>query len=271
MRLVSFNVLHGRSVHDGLVAGDRACAAIASLDADVLGLQEVDRNQPRSGRLDLTAAAAQALQATSFRFAPALLGTPGGHWVPASDKPAIGPGDDRRTDEPAYGVALVSRLPVQSWHVFRFMGAPMRSPVLLPGSRRAIWVRDEPRVLLAAVVETPVGSMTVATTHLSFVPGWNMAQLRRVVAALRGLPSPRILLGDLNLPGGLPRLITGWRSLGAVKTYPTDRPSVQLDHVLASGPLPPVVLARADAVPISDHRALIVDLADGPAARRPDG
>lgn len=263
VRLVSFNVLHGRSMRDGLVAGDRARAAVRALDADVLGLQEVDCNQPRSDRLDLTAAAAHALGAKDFRFAPALFGTPGGHWVPAAGKPATG-ADGDRADEPAYGVGLVSRVPVKSWHVVHFSAARVRSPILLPGTRRAIWIQDEPRVLLAAVVETPRGQMTVATTHLSFVPGWNVLQLRRAVAALRRLPGPRILLGDLNLPGGLPRLITGWRSLGSVKTYPTDRPSVQLDHMLADGRLPSVVGVRANAVPISDHRALIVDLADEP-------
>jgi endonuclease/exonuclease/phosphatase family metal-dependent hydrolase len=60
-------------------------------------------------------------------------------------------------------------------------------------------------VLIAAVLETPAGPMTVANTHLSFVPGWNGAQLRRAARAVRSLPAPRVLLGDLNLPGALPR------------------------------------------------------------------
>jgi endonuclease/exonuclease/phosphatase family metal-dependent hydrolase len=262
VRLVSFNLLHGRSLRDGRVDGDRVLAAIGGLDADVLGLQEVDRNQPRSARLDLPAVAAEALSAPYCRFAPALIGTPGGSWVPAPDETAMEPCDERTGPPAAYGVALVSWLPVRSWHLVRFSGAPVRSPILVPGTRRPIWVRDEPRVLLAAVIETPTGVATVATTHLSFVPGWNAAQLRRAVAALRRLPGPRLLLGDLNLPGRLPALVTGWRSLAAVKTYPSDRPSVQLDHVLADGTVPPVRRVQADAMSISDHRALIVELAD---------
>ena len=31
-------------------------------------------------------------------------------------------------------------------------------------------------------METPLGVMTIATTHLSFVPGWNGVQLRRLVS-----------------------------------------------------------------------------------------
>ncbi|MGK5523302.1 endonuclease/exonuclease/phosphatase family protein, partial [Micromonospora sp. URMC 107] len=55
MRLATFNLLHGRSLADGLVDPDRLTAAVTALDADVLALQEVDRDQSRSGKLDLTA------------------------------------------------------------------------------------------------------------------------------------------------------------------------------------------------------------------------
>ena len=51
-----------------------------------------------------------------------------------------------------------------------------------------ILLRDEPRVLLAAILDTPYGDVTVAATHLSFVPGWNVRQLRSSVRALRTLP-----------------------------------------------------------------------------------
>ncbi len=191
--------------------------------------------------------------AAAWRFVPAIVGTPGATWRPATD------GD---TDEtvPAYGVGLVSRWPVRSWHVTRLPSAPVRSPVLLPGTRQVIWLRDEPRVGLAAVVETPVGPVTVATTHLSFVPGWNGVQLRRLRAALSQLPGPRVLLGDLNMPPPFPRLLTGWRVLARTPTYPAWQPRVQLDHVLASGELPPVTAVAAPQLAVSDHRGLLVQL-----------
>jgi endonuclease/exonuclease/phosphatase (EEP) superfamily protein YafD len=75
-------------------------------------------------------------------------------------------------------------------------------------------------------------------------------------------PGPRLLLGDLNLPGPLAARVSGWRSLGRVRTYPAGRPRVQLDHVLASGRLPPVLATRAPMSEVSDHRALVVDVGD---------
>ncbi len=257
MRVVTFNVLHGRSLADGLVDPDRLSEAIRSLDADVLGLQEVDRAQPRSGLIDVTSVAAGAVGGgTQYRFAPTVTGTPGETWRPAAD------GDESRHDEPAYGIALLTRLPVLSWQVLRLAGAPTRAPVLVPGAGRSrvILVQDEPRVLLAAVVQGPAGPMTVATTHLSFVPGWNVWQLRRALRFLRGLPSPRLLIGDLNIPGRLVGPASGWDVLARTPTYPSPDPTVQLDHALGDGPLAPVVGSEARRLQVSDHRALVVDL-----------
>jgi endonuclease/exonuclease/phosphatase family metal-dependent hydrolase len=250
VRLATLNLLHGRSLSDGQVVADRLARAVRQLDADVLGLQEVDRGQPRSDGRDLTAEVAAATGAEDWRFVPALTGTPGEQWQAAAD------GDEG----PAYGVGLVSRLPVRSWHVVRLPAAPVRSPVLLPGTRSVLWLRDEPRVGLAAVVDGPLGTMTVATTHLSFVPGWNGVQLRRLVAALRGLPRPVVLLGDLNMPPPFPRLLTGWRPLARVPTYPATGPRVQLDHVLAHGELPTVLAVETPSLAVSDHAALLVEL-----------
>ncbi|MBW3609862.1 MAG: GIY-YIG nuclease family protein [Actinobacteria bacterium] len=55
--------------------------------------------------------------------------------------------------------------------------------------------------------------MTIATTHLSFVPLWNGKQLRTLTGELGRLPGPRVLLGDLNMPPPFPRALTGWRPL----------------------------------------------------------
>jgi endonuclease/exonuclease/phosphatase family metal-dependent hydrolase len=255
VRLATFNLLHGRSLSDGTVHADRIHAAIADLDADVLGLQEVDRAQPRSGLLDLTALAADALHAETHRFAAAVVGTPGQTWEPWHSGADIG--------HPQYGIALVSRFPVQRWQITELPGAPVRSPVYVPDGGLLL-LRDEPRVLLAAVLETPDGPLTVATTHLSFVPGWNVRQLRAAVRALRGLPAPRVLLGDLNMPAGPVRAFTGWRPLARAATVPSPSPKTQLDHVLAdprgAAALGRVVQVRTPPVPVSDHRPLVVRL-----------
>jgi len=248
VRLATFNLLHGRSLDDGLVDAARLRSAVKLLDADVLGIQEVDRDQGRSHGLDLTAEVAAGMDAVDARFVSAIAGTPGGVWVAATDGDAPGAA--------AYGIGLVSRLPVRDWHVLRLPAAPVRSPILMPGTRQLMMLQDEPRVAVAAVLE----GITVATTHLSFVPVWNGIQLRKVTAWLRQLPGPRVLLGDLNMPGPFPRALTGWSALARVPTYPTTEPRIQLDHVLASGALPPVLAIETPALALSDHRPLLVEL-----------
>jgi endonuclease/exonuclease/phosphatase family metal-dependent hydrolase len=256
VRLATFNLLHGRSPHDGVVDPARLHASARELDADVLALQEVDRGQDRSGHVDQTALVAEALGADHARFAPVLIGTPGRHWRTAR------PADD--ATDPAYGVGLVSRHPVARWRRIALGGSPARLPVLIDGRRLAL-VRDEPRVAVAAVLAPPAPVATVVAVHLSFAPGVNVLQLLRLARALRDAPRPLVVLGDLNLPGPVPTaVLSGWRSLARAVTFPTTAPSLQLDHALArddpTRPLPAVERAFAMPVEVSDHRALVVDL-----------
>lgn len=256
MRLATWNVLNGTSLSDGAVDAARLAAAAGSLRADVLGLQEVDRGQPRSGGADLVgevAAGSGDGRPAHWRFEPALIGTPGGSWRPATDA-------DDPSSGPAYGVGLVSAWPVRSWQVLRLPPARTRAPILLPTTRQVMWLQDEPRVALAAVVDGPLGVMTVATTHLSFVPGWNVLQLRRLTRWIAGLPGPYVLLGDLNMPALPVRVTSGWRVLGRGPTYPSPDPRVQLDHVLGRGSLPRARGSERPVMPVSDHRPLLVEL-----------
>lgn len=249
MRIATFNILHGHSPEDDRVDVDRLADAVKSLDADVLGLQEVDRDQPRSMNADLTAVAAEAMGAVDSQFVAALSGTPGGTWMAAT-------GEDQPGS--SYGIALLSRFPVESWRVVRLPTLRSRVPVWFPGERRPKVVSDEPRVAVAAVIEGPAGPMTVATTHLSFVPGWNSLQLRRLVKALAGTREPLVLTGDLNLEPRQVARAGGLRSIATAATFPADSPARQLDHVLVRGPLAAVGPAEAPRLPLSDHRALVV-------------
>ncbi|HEX2274872.1 MAG TPA: endonuclease/exonuclease/phosphatase family protein [Acidimicrobiales bacterium] len=254
MRLATFNILHGRALDGGPVSTERLVEACASLDADVLALQEVDRGQPRSGGIDQTAAVAEGMGAAAWRFEPAIVGEPGGRWRPA--------GDDTEGDG-GYGVALVCGRPVRAWHVLRLAPAAMRSPVFVPGRRAFVLLPDEPRVVLAAELDGGANPSVVASTHLSFVPVWNALQLRRATRWLAGLGPSCVLLGDTNLPGALPGLVSGWQSLARARTFPADQPSMQIDHALGHGPLPEVVGVDAPRLALSDHRALVVELAGG--------
>ncbi|MCD2185568.1 endonuclease/exonuclease/phosphatase family protein [Actinomycetospora soli] len=253
MRLATFNLLHGRSPADGVVDPDRLVAAVASLDVDVLAIQEVDRGQDRSGRADQTSLVAGALGAGDARFVPALVGTPGESWRPAE----VGDVDA----EPTYGVGLVSRLPVARWRRIPLGSSPARLPLLIDARRPAL-VRDEPRVAVAAELAGPGPVGTVVATHLSFAPGVNVVQLLRLARALRDARPPIVLLGDLNLPGPVPpAVLPDWRSLARAATFPTEDPRVQLDHVLARD-ADTLEVTRSAALPlaVSDHRALAVEV-----------
>jgi endonuclease/exonuclease/phosphatase family metal-dependent hydrolase len=123
-----------------------------------------------------------------------------------------------------------------------------------------IIVKEEPRAAVIGRLRTPAGPVVVANTHLSYIPGWGRLQLRRIRRDLAPLPQPVILMGDLNMPDRHPEQITGYRSLARHLTFPVEEPDRQLDHILLRGQLGRVTGSSAPALPLSDHRALIVDL-----------
>ncbi|MGK2883140.1 MAG: endonuclease/exonuclease/phosphatase family protein [Mycobacterium sp.] len=255
MRVATFNILHGRSVEDGVDLGvDPAnlWRCVRELDADILALQEVDIDQERSGMTDLTALAAESMGAVSHRFVAAISGTPGARWMAATGEELPGTA--------GYGIALLSRYPASSWQVIRLPRIPTKFPIYLPGPNKVLVVHEEPRAAVVGVFHTPLGQITVANTHLSFVPGWNHRQLRRVVRDLRGLPGPHLLTGDLNMT---PASVARWsrlRSLATAPTFPADCPERQLDHVLTDDPRMRGTGFATPSMVISDHRPLVVDV-----------
>jgi endonuclease/exonuclease/phosphatase family metal-dependent hydrolase len=121
-------------------------------------------------------------------------------------------------------------------------------------------VDEEPRAAVIARLRTPMGRLTVANTHLSFVPGWNRRQLRRLIHDLHGFPGPRLLTGDLNMTPNTARRWSGMRALAEAKTFPADAPDRQLDHILTDDDRLRGTAVEAGAMPISDHRPLVVDI-----------
>jgi endonuclease/exonuclease/phosphatase family metal-dependent hydrolase len=161
---------------------------------------------------NLAAIVAEAMERIDHRFIAALAGTPGARWVEAGETPVTGP---------AFGNAVFSRYPVRAWEVLRMPAAGPHVNLPLPGPRPAAVIGEEPRVALIADIETPRGFMRVASTHLSFLPGCNLVQLRRLTRYMeRGKP-PALIMGDLNLPGGVPTAITGYRPLARHRTFRT--------------------------------------------------
>jgi endonuclease/exonuclease/phosphatase family metal-dependent hydrolase len=260
LRIGSFNLLSGRSPSDGLTAPGRLVSAITALDVDVLGLQEVDRFQRRSGQDDQAELAAKAMGASDFRFSETIFGRmDSSDWTPgrALDPAGLAP------QGPGYGIALLSRHPVSAWHELQLPAPRLAYPRLTggePGNRRLRCERDgQPRAALAAVLADP--PITVAVTHLSYLPPGNIGQLLRVVRWLRSLPAPTVLIGDLNLPLWAARALTLRTPLVNAPTFPAWAPRVQLDHILSAGmPTGTRSVAGALPFPLSDHRAVRADL-----------
>ncbi|SBS78199.1 Metal-dependent hydrolase (fragment) [uncultured Mycobacterium sp.] len=84
--------------------------------------------------------------------------------------------------------------------------------------------------------------------------------MRRIVAELRGLPGPRLVVGDLNLTAAAAQRWSGLRTLASAPTFPAHRPRRQLDHVLTDDAGLSVRHREAPLMPISGHRPLVVDL-----------
>jgi len=252
MRMATFNILHGRNIDDGKVDVDRLADCVRRLDADVLALQEVDCDQPRSAMADLTAVAAEAMGAVSHRFVAAISGTPGATWMAATGREQPGTA--------SYGIALLSRFEASTWQVVRLPRIPVKFPMYLPGPRKVLTVDEEPRAAVLARFDTDLGPLTVASTHLSFVPGWNRVQLRRLIRDLRGFPGPRVLMGDLNMSPPAPERWTGMRPLAAALTFPVTAPDRQLDHILTDDTRLVADTYSAPTLSISDHRPLVIDV-----------
>jgi endonuclease/exonuclease/phosphatase family metal-dependent hydrolase len=127
------------------------------------------------------------------------------------------------------------------------------------GSRRPVLVRDEPRVAVAATVETPQGVVTVVNTHLTFLTWWNGRQLHNLVTAVQHATRPLLLMGDLNLGPARAQALTRMRPLATHRTFPRNRPRAQIDHILVDGDLK-AGHSEARQLPLSDHRALVADV-----------
>lgn len=226
VRLATFNIRHGRRP-DGQVDAALLASACASLGADVLALQEVDRFAARSHGVDQAELVAQKTgMAMAFG---ASLSFPSG-W--------------------SYGNALLVRGEIDDWQLHR-----------LP----RVW-GSERRTALAAEVEVDGARLGVVVTHLSVHGLEARWQLRRVLAIADHLASaagrPVVVLGDLNLTRGRVQPAARRHRMLAVAsgpTFPAEAPWRQIDLALVpiGGELPRTVVRR---LPVSDHLAVIVQI-----------
>ena len=169
MRILVFNIHAGKDAAEKPNL-DGVAALVKSTRADVVLLQEVDRNTTRSGGIDQVGALQQA---TGFdaAFGPSLIHFDGGE----------------------YGIAILSRNGI-GYH------ATFPLPVLPPQTRAG--GSQEPRVALLAFAEAAAAAGHVINTHLDPADGPARAQeigrLVDLVHDQQASGAPFVVGGDFN-------------------------------------------------------------------------
>lgn len=259
LTVATYNLLHGLHIAErGRLDLAAAADTIASLGADIVAVQEVDRELERTGKVDQVAWIAQRL-GWYGTFAPALIGSPETAWRAITRADPGGPG---------YGVGVLSRLPLQRPERLSLPGGGDGQRRTSATLRNPGWDR-EPRVALRVEVDLGDGALAFTTTHLSYLPWRGVVQLRRAAAWAADGARPAVLIGDFNLPARPVRaLVPGWQHAEAPPTYPAWQPRVQIDQLLVRGLQVKALRVHPDTT--SDHLPLIADLVAAPPETPPE-
>ena len=273
MRVISWNLLHGQKIpptnsQDWQAEIVGAAKKVADeLQPNFIALQEVDYFQSRSDLTNQTKLVAQSMQLKYWAYLPTLIGTPGEKWRSVKDlkNSIITESSIDKNPKASYGIALATNWPIKKLYVKKLGRSIVGMPLLIPKDNgkgvRFIYVKDEPRVALIAELEN---GYTIATTHLSFVPGVNIFQLNKLSSYLKNLPGFALLTGDLNLPANLPSKLSGFKSLISQATYPSWKPKIQFDYIMlrkseikSVSSIKPI---KSTATGISDHTPIGVEI-----------
>ncbi len=219
----------------------RVAELVRGTGADLVLLQEVDRNTQRSGPADQPAALARL---TGYPVAfGRTIGFQGGD----------------------YGIALLSRWPIQRDTLI---------PLAVTAPPGGTTDGREQRGVLVAVVATPGGSLAVLNTHLdaSGDDHWRVQEIAgvlRVAADVRERGLPLLLGGDFNARPESPvhqaLRAAGFRDAwpecgtGNALTFPADTPNRRIDYLYLTGEAR-CLDARVLPSDASDHRPLLVRL-----------
>ena len=246
LRVATYNI-HAGAGADGVFDLARTASAIRDLDADVVGLQEVDVHWgARSQWLDTARALADRLDMRIY-FGP----------IYSLDPPA---GSEARRE---YGVAVLSRWPVVAAenHELTRLSTVVPDPVPAPAP-------GFPEV----VVQKQGARVHVYTTHLDYRadPSVRRTQVEETLDVLaEDAGEARVLVGDFNAEPDAPELAPLWTVLtdawaaapgtGSGLTYPAGTPTKRIDYVTTSSEVQ-VVASRVLDTDASDHLPLVADL-----------
>ena len=224
IRVMTYNIRHGEGI-DHKVDLDRIAGVIRAANPDVVCLQEVDRNLPRTNHMDQPALLADKLSMIVFF---------------ASNYPHDG-GD--------YGTATLTRLPVVDH-------------ANLPLPRRE---GCEPRGCLRTTVQVGGQSVDILNTHLGLRPEERKAQAEAVAASVRDTPTVLAGdMNEERGQATWTTLSGKFRDTGAKEpTFPADRPRIKIDFVFVSqgwDVLSSRVFSAPEAAVASDHLPFVADL-----------
>lgn len=237
-RVMVYNIHAGKDAK-GVDNLARVARLVDSVRADVVLLQEVDRNTTRSGKVDQ----------------PAELARLTGYHV------AFGKSLDYQGGD--YGIAIMSRWPITS-------DTAIHLPVEPPQERSG--GSYEPRIAMRAIIDAPGAPIAVVNTHLdaSGDDRWRKQEIRTVLEVIDALRKRGIATfagGDFNSTPESSTQATvrdaglrdSWTMCGRGEslTYPADAPVKRIDYLFLSGSATctGATVVRTEA---SDHRPLLV-------------
>ena len=272
--MISWNLLHGQAIPpvpnqewtQTLISATTQMAA--NYQPDFISIQEVDYLQPRSNNINQTKVIAENSGLKYWAYLPAIFGTPGESWKKVKNlEQSIITENSDIPESKSYGIGIATNQKIIKLSVKKLGRSIIGMPLLIPKDNgkgaRFIYVKDEPRVALVAQLEN---GLTIATTHLSFVPGVNIFQLNRLSSFLKKLPGEKILTGDLNLPANIPSKLSGFKSLAKIPTYPSWGEKIQFDYIMArsssvkSGQISATLIENNSKLKISDHSPIGVEI-----------
>ncbi|MFJ9679799.1 endonuclease/exonuclease/phosphatase family protein [Streptomyces sp. NPDC101194] len=246
LRVATYNI-HAGAGMDNVFDLDRQTAELRSLDADVIGLQEVDAHWgTRSEWRDLAGELAERLH-MRVSFAPIYSLDP------------VTPGAPRRE----FGVAVLSRHRIVSAENHEITRLSTQDPNPVPATAPGFGE------VVLRVQGLPVH---VYVTHLDYrgdpsVRTAQVADTRRIMAEDKAPGRQRvrqILLGDFNAAPTAPELAPLWNELTDVEpggpTYPAQDPVQRIDYVAVSKDSVRVRDAAVAETLASDHRPVVADL-----------
>ena len=241
LSLASFNIHYGVRPGPEPHTGFDVTAALATLDADVLVIQEVWRPDGGPSAVD------DAARELGFAIHHLELGraTVRGRW------PHVTTGSD---SDGTIGVAIVTNLPtriVERIVVGPTVGDPIRD-----------------RAVVRAALDVEGVTVQLVGVHLSSrLPHAPPIQLRRLARVVPPPGVPTIVAGDCNFWGpGVRTFFRGWRRAVRGRTWPAAHPHSQIDHVLVRAVDVEVLEGRVLPDLGSDHRPVRVRLRIPPGA-----